>query len=1314
MKTIPHTNSVRRTVSSAALLACFLIATRAIAANFTTTVQQGTTAHWAQTIWQPGGVAPSSGNTYQCIAGGNPTRVRNPASGSGDPVIGVKTFPGDSLQLDAASEIRSKGVGNTLDFPGVGGSAGLIMNGGNIDTGDDGVFALTGVVLVQADSRISCGDATQVGRGWQIGAQIRGSANWQITKQVASTASTAPAVELTGGNNPFSGRWIVRSGLLRASGAGSVDFASITLTATNAGIIPQFEPMYDVRSAGVLTLTNGGQIILHQVCSFSSVFIDATPLSPGLHTYADLNASYPANFPAGGSGSLSVQPPAPPSTPTNIVVINGDSQVTLSWSPANFAASYNVKRSDSSSGPYFTVGAPTGASFTDGALLNGRTYYYVVSAVNVLGESADSVPAVGRPNIPVTGLVATGGTGQVALVWNTLGGATGYRVQRGTTAGGPYTNIATGIVANSYVDTTVLSGRTYFYTVVGSLAGGESGISNEGMGTTVPGTPSNVTASLLAATVVQLGWTLTDPVITQISIERSTDGVNFSPIASPPTNQKLYNDTGLTLGTTYFYRLQAQNAGGFSGYSVVVSNLTPTAGWNVNFANASFATNFPGYVNDYSLIFGDRGNGYSYGWDADNSANARERNAATPLDKRYDTFTHLMKQVPSLIWEIEIPNGFYWVRIVSTDLGGATDATYQFDVEGNITPAIAAVANQPAGFTNTALVSDGRLTINSGPSAANNKIAFIDVYPAIGVPIFITTNPPALTTLVQNRPLALSVGITNGPFPGNAPYFGFQPVFYQWFHDGLAVPDGTNATLSRPLAQTADSGNYYVIASNIVSTSTSTVATVTVTADTVGPKIVSVGSLDGYSIGVCFDELVNTNGANPPVLDLFSYSVNGGTMGVNAVVLRPDNRSVQLILDAVFGPLAGEFHVTATGILDLAGNGAGESSSGTNTVMGLTAQDIGTPAFTGTNYVCDGNTIELVGSGADIWGTADQFHLASKSANGDFDARVRVVSLRGANAITKAALMVRETADPGSRTLHLSVNPVPPGRDQFQPGVRDVTGGGYAYWGTNYVPSAIPNAWLRITRIGDTFQGYRSTNGVDWILMAQTNQTYPTAVLVGLGVTAHDNTLLATGAFSGFSVVAITGTDVGVAKIAAQPVVPLGSNLTYTVTVTNLGPAGASGVTLTDPLPAGVTFVSATSSQGSCGQTAGTVTCNLGDLAVAASARVTIVGLAATTGSKVNTATVTAVGADPDPGNNTASATVTVPVPPTITPPVVSGGTVGFSIATQPGVTYQVYYKNSLDEATWTLLTTISGDGTVKPVTDPGPLPPTRFYTVRP
>src|SRR5688572_359906 len=186
-------NSMRTNILSvpAAMLATIMSLP---AAEFTTAVQQGTAAHWAQNIWQPGAVAPTAGNTYVAIAGGNPTRLRNPASGSGDAVIGVKTFPGDSLQLDPNSEIRAKGLSgtnaNTLNFPGVGGNPGLILNGGNLDNGDNAaIFGLTGVVLVRADSSFTCGDsAANNTRGWRVGAEIRGTANISITKNFADGA----------------------------------------------------------------------------------------------------------------------------------------------------------------------------------------------------------------------------------------------------------------------------------------------------------------------------------------------------------------------------------------------------------------------------------------------------------------------------------------------------------------------------------------------------------------------------------------------------------------------------------------------------------------------------------------------------------------------------------------------------------------------------------------------------------------------------------------------------------------------------------------------------------------------------------------------------------------------------------------------------------------------------------------------------------------------------------------------------------------------------------------------------------------------
>ncbi len=109
-----------------------------------------------------------------------------------------------------------------------------------------------------------------------------------------------------------------------------------------------------------------------------------------------------------------------------------------------------------------------------------------------------------------------------------------------------------------------------------------------------------------------------------------------------------------------------------------------------------------------------------------------------------------------------------------------------------------------------------------------------------------------------------------------------------------------------------------------------------------------------------------------------------------------------------------------------------------------------------------------------------------------------------------------------------------------------------------------------------------------------------------------------------------------------DPVV-VGNDLTYTLTVTNNGPDAATGVTLSDTLPAGVTFVSATLP---CEQTDGVVTCDLGTLVNGATATVTIVVSLTTPGTITNTAMVTANEPDPDPANNTDSEQTTVNPPP--------------------------------------------------------------------
>lgn len=121
--------------------------------------------------------------------------------------------------------------------------------------------------------------------------------------------------------------------------------------------------------------------------------------------------------------------------------------------------------------------------------------------------------------------------------------------------------------------------------------------------------------------------------------------------------------------------------------------------------------------------------------------------------------------------------------------------------------------------------------------------------------------------------------------------------------------------------------------------------------------------------------------------------------------------------------------------------------------------------------------------------------------------------------------------------------------------------------------------------------------------------------------------------------------DLSVFKTDSPDPVNSGSNLTYTLSVTNNGPGDATGVTATDILPAGVTFVSATPSQGACNQAGGTITCNLGTLNNGAAATITIVVIPNMPGTITNTATATANESDPNAGDNTGTATTTVNLP---------------------------------------------------------------------
>jgi len=269
-----------------------------------------------------------------------------------------------------------------------------------------------------------------------------------------------------------------------------------------------------------------------------------------------------------------------PATPAGLTATAGNATVALSWTASSGATGYNVKRGTTSGGPYTQLAAPTAASYTDSAVTNGTAYYYVVSALDATGESANSAGASATPKAPSSGppaaptnLMATAGNAQAGLTWSASSGATGYHVKRATTSGGPYTQVAAPTSA-SYTDTGLTNGTTYYYVVSALTSAGESANSAQASAApvapppSIPATPTGLVAAPGNASVV-LNWSASSGA-TSYHVKRATmSGGPYSQVAAPTSTS--YTDTSLTNGTTYYYVVSALDSAGESAGSTQVS-----------------------------------------------------------------------------------------------------------------------------------------------------------------------------------------------------------------------------------------------------------------------------------------------------------------------------------------------------------------------------------------------------------------------------------------------------------------------------------------------------------------------------------------------------------------------------------------------------------------------------------------------------------------------------------------------------------------------------------------------------------------------
>ena len=332
------------------------------------------------------------------------------------------------------------------------------------------------------------------------------------------------------------------------------------------------------------------------------------------------------------SSSNSSSGPGAPQPPTGLTATQGNVPVTLTWSSSNNGGyaitNYNLYRSTSSGAETFLVsisphstsgtswsynsdGTIASGSYTDGSAINGKTYFYKITAVNSAGESLPSneasttlcAPSCPNP-LPPTGLKATPAPyGWINLTWTASsdnGGypITGYNVYRATASGGEVIFIETTPSSTfSWTDGNGLTcGQTYYYKVnaVNSV-GVTSAISNEANATstcTSTGLPTVVymqdtTASFGLSTYsgrqIQAEYVNSSSVLVGKQID--TISVQLKKVGSPTGNATI----GVFYGDLSFKKSFA---------NVTVSALT------TSYKNYTFS--LPNSVPPYQIQAGDR------------------------------------------------------------------------------------------------------------------------------------------------------------------------------------------------------------------------------------------------------------------------------------------------------------------------------------------------------------------------------------------------------------------------------------------------------------------------------------------------------------------------------------------------------------------------------------------------------------------------------------------------------------------------------------------------------------------------------------
>jgi fibronectin type 3 domain-containing protein len=750
------------------------------------------------------------------------------------------------------------------------------------------------------------------------------------------------------------------------------------------------------------------------------------------------------------------------------------------------------------------------------------------------------------PPAAVTGLTATGQTGSVLLNWNASSDSTlkGYNVYSSSSASGTYTLLTTSPITNTtYTDSAAAIGVPTYYkvTVVDASSGLESAAATASATATSSITaPAPVTGLTATGQVgsVQLNWNpSSDATLKGYNVySSSSPGGTFALLTGSPITNTSYTDSSATIGSPTYYKVTVVDASSGLESTPATANATATSSTPTPPSPVTGLT-ATGQVGSVKLSWNASGDATLQGYNVYSSSSAT--GFFTLLTSSPITATSYTDSAAT----IGSPT-YYKVTVVDASSGlessaATASATAQAATTGLTSLDIGAT---PSGSTTVVTPNVDYNVTAGGPGVAAYADGFRFIYQQQTGNFDVTVQVTSLT-VAGNYSTAGILARTALTTTSPDVYMAASPVNYRFkwrTTDGGLNNISTGASVTFP--------NAYVRLSRVGNVFTGYYSTNGTTWTTLGTETVALPSTLYLGLAVASNNTTQTTSATlrgygptsvgstptPPAAvtgltatgqtgsvalswnassdstlkgyNVYSSSSANGTYTL--LTSSPINSTTYIDSSATIGSPTYYKVTVVDAVSGLESSAATASATATAAVTTLTSADIGASAAGSTTI--NGGSYTVTAGGPGIAANVDGFRYLYTSVTGNFDVSVQVTSLTVAGNYSTAGILARSSLTTTSPDVYMSASPV-----NYRFKWRTTDGG------VNNVSSganvSFPNAYVRLTRVGNVFTGYYSTNGTTWTELSSETVALPTTIYLGLAVASNNTTQTTTATMQNYT-----------------------------------------------------------------------------------------------------------------------------------------------------------------------------------------------------